>query len=132
MTSRKRAVSVVGALSACAALATSVAGAGAANLDDVKLKAEPGGIPTKIAAVANKKGEIFVTIATKKGGKKFEQRDKDAAEVNVRDGRVSLEAGQEGESYSRNGGEGLLSVGDDYAEYFRWNAKRGNIGFYSP
>lgn len=104
--------------------------AGNKTLDVVKLKAEPANIKTKIAAVAKKNGSVYVAISTKKGRGGYKQRDKAAAGVNASAGRVSIEAGQEGESYSKNGGEGLLSVGEDYNEYFGWNAKRGNIRFY--
>lgn len=101
----------------------------AKTLDSTKLKAKPGNYKTKISAVS--KGEkIYVTIEVKKKGK-YRELDRDkASSVAVGDGQVAIDADQDGESYSKNGGEGLLSVGDDFNEYFNWNAKRGRINFY--
>lgn len=119
------------ALAICMVLTIGVGIASAKTLDSVTLRAKPADIRTKIAAVSNSKGKIFIAISTKKDGK-FTVRDRDRAEgVKVGDGKVSIEAGQEGASYEKNGGEGLLSVGDKFAEYFRWNAKQKRIYFYN-
>lgn len=117
-------------LAACVALVGAGA-ATAAQLDSVTLKAKPSGKKTKIAAVSNSKDEILITISTKKGGK-WKVRDRDKAKgVKVGDGKVTITATQAGESGSKNGGEGLLSVGEDFATYFGWNAKQGRIYFYN-
>lgn len=118
------------AVASVAVLAAPVAVGRERELDVAKLKAKPAGIPTKIAAVGGKRGRLYVTLSTKKHGK-YEERARDTATgARVGDGEVAIEATQAGESSEKNGGEGLLSVGSDYNQYFHWNAKRGKISFY--
>ena len=125
---RKRVSLRVAALAVCVSV-TGTATAGAAQLDSVTLKAQPSGKKTKLAAVSNADKEIYITISTRKDGK-WKVRDRDKAKgVKAGDGKVTIE-GDQGADF-KNGGEGLLTVGDKFAEYFQWNAKQGRIFFYN-
>ena len=100
------------------------------ELDSVKLKAKPDGIPAKIAAVS-KGRRVFITLSVKKKGSYEEVARDTATGVAPDEGPFSIEATQAGGSFEKNGGEGLFSAnGAGFAEYFNWNAKRGKISFY--
>ncbi len=100
------------------------------ELDSVKLKAKPDGIPAKIAAVSKGK-RVFITLSVKKRGSYEEVARDTATGVSPSEGPFSIEATQAGGSFRKNGGEGLFSAdGAGFAEYFSWNAKRGKISFY--
>lgn len=129
MISRK----AVGALLVPVAAAVVVAPGLAAQkeLDSVKLRAKPAGIATKIAAVSQRK-RVFITLSVKEDGRYEEVARDTATGVQPNEGPFQIEAGQAGESFEKNGGEGLFTAtGAGFAEYFQWNAKREKISFYA-
>lgn len=120
----------VAAAGIIAAVAFGGTASGAGGLDATKLTVRPDGAKAKISAVKAKRGAIDIVLAVKKGDR-YRTLDTDRAPgVKAGDGRVRIEANQDGESYEKNGGEGLLSVGDEFSKYFGWNVHKEKIHFY--
>lgn len=104
-------------------------------LTSARLAVEPSGTDATFDVVEEPGGEIVVIMSEEAGGTMSEvarvaaPRAR-ASSAHKDSGAIQLEVGQEGRSYSPNGGEGLLTIGDDYAQYFGWSLRTRSIEFY--
>lgn len=106
-------------------------------LDTARLTVEPSGRRAMFSVFEGSGGEVVVIVSAEDDGGGFSEVARIVAPgaranpADVQSGAIQLEASQEGRHQEGpDGGQGLLSIGDEYARYFGWSLKDQRIEFY--